>query len=91
MSTISHREMRNHSAEVLRRVEAGEDLVVTNRGRPVARLSPISASGLEELVAKGMARAAREDASWQDLPPALPTRSTSADLLADLRGDHRSY
>ncbi|CAM2756385.1 type II toxin-antitoxin system Phd/YefM family antitoxin [Actinomyces slackii] len=39
MARISQRELRNDSAAVLRRVEAGEEMTVTRRGIPVARLS----------------------------------------------------
>ncbi|MCP1388301.1 type II toxin-antitoxin system prevent-host-death family antitoxin [Corynebacterium sp. TA-R-1] len=35
---ISQRELRNESGKILRAVEAGEEFVITNRGRPVARL-----------------------------------------------------
>ncbi|MBA2666721.1 MAG: type II toxin-antitoxin system prevent-host-death family antitoxin [Trueperaceae bacterium] len=38
--TIPHRELRNHSSEVLRRVQAGETIRVTNHGEVVAILSP---------------------------------------------------
>jgi len=38
--TIPHRELRNHSSEVLRRVQAGETIQVTNHGEVVAVLSP---------------------------------------------------
>lgn len=38
---VSVRELRNHTAEVLRRVEAGEQLRVTVDRRPVARLVPL--------------------------------------------------
>ncbi|HYT09124.1 MAG TPA: type II toxin-antitoxin system prevent-host-death family antitoxin [Mycobacteriales bacterium] len=41
MTEIPVRELRNHVSEVLRRVEAGEELVVTVSGRPVAELRPI--------------------------------------------------
>lgn len=41
-STVSHRDLRNRSGEVLHAVEAGETYTVTSRGRPVARLVPIS-------------------------------------------------
>ncbi|MCM3780029.1 type II toxin-antitoxin system prevent-host-death family antitoxin [Microbacterium hydrocarbonoxydans] len=51
-AVISQREMRNSSSEVLRRVEAGEELTVTNHGRPVARLVPIRPSVLDELLAE---------------------------------------
>ena len=38
---VSVRELRNHTAEVLRRVEAGERLRVTVDRRPVAELGPL--------------------------------------------------
>jgi prevent-host-death family protein len=38
--TISQRDLRNDSAAVLREVEAGETLVVTRNGTPVAELRP---------------------------------------------------
>lgn len=41
MSEIASRELRNSTAEVLRRVEAGEQVTITSRGRPVAELSPV--------------------------------------------------
>jgi prevent-host-death family protein len=40
---VSVRELRNHTAEVLRRVEAGERLRVTVDRRPVAELIPLPA------------------------------------------------
>ena len=39
MSDVSSRELRNHTAEVLRRVEAGERISVNRR--PVAELVPL--------------------------------------------------
>jgi prevent-host-death family protein len=38
---VSVRELRNHTAAVLRRVEAGERLRVTVDRRPVAELAPL--------------------------------------------------
>jgi prevent-host-death family protein len=38
---VSVRELRNHTADVLRRVEAGERLRVTVDRRPVAELVPL--------------------------------------------------
>ena len=40
MDVIPQKELRNQVSEVLRRVEAGESLLVTVSGRPVAELSP---------------------------------------------------
>lgn len=41
MTEIPARDLRNDTAGVLRRVEAGESLTVTANGRPVARLVPL--------------------------------------------------
>ena len=38
--TIPHRELRNNSSEVLRQVQAGETIEITNRGEVVAVLIP---------------------------------------------------
>jgi len=39
--TITQREMRNDSAAVLREVQAGQVIVVTRNGVPVAEMRPI--------------------------------------------------
>ena len=41
MSDVSSRELRNHTADVLRRVEAGERVRVSVNRRPVAELVPL--------------------------------------------------
>ncbi|MET0920909.1 MAG: type II toxin-antitoxin system prevent-host-death family antitoxin [Acidimicrobiia bacterium] len=38
---VGIREVRQHASELVRRVEAGEEIVVTVSGRPAARLVPI--------------------------------------------------
>ncbi|WP_172461487.1 type II toxin-antitoxin system Phd/YefM family antitoxin [Branchiibius hedensis] len=38
---VSIRDLRNNGAEVLRRVERGERVVLTRDGHPVAELSPL--------------------------------------------------
>jgi prevent-host-death family protein len=40
-TTIPQRELRNDVSAVLRRVEAGEEFIVTVSGRPVAELRPV--------------------------------------------------
>jgi prevent-host-death family protein len=40
MRKIAQRELRNHSGEILREAEAGEQFLITVEGRPVALLSP---------------------------------------------------
>jgi prevent-host-death family protein len=41
MNDVSSRELRNHTAEVLRRVEAGERVRINVNRRPVAELVPL--------------------------------------------------
>jgi prevent-host-death family protein len=38
--TISQRELRNESGEIMRALEAGEDFLVTRNGVPVGELRP---------------------------------------------------
>lgn len=89
MRRISQREMRNQSAEVLRSVEAGESLIVTNRSRPVAVLSPYieSETPLERLRAEGRTRPPQtsRDALRALVPQRLDV--TSEELLRETRGD----
>lgn len=42
MAEVASRELRNDTRGVLRRVEAGEDVVITVDGRPVAVLHPVA-------------------------------------------------
>jgi prevent-host-death family protein len=42
MGVIPARDLRNHTAEVLRRVEAGEEIEVLKDNRPVAKIIPLS-------------------------------------------------
>lgn len=41
MEKISVADTKAHLSELLVRVEEGEDIVITRRGKPVARLSPV--------------------------------------------------
>jgi prevent-host-death family protein len=42
MSVVGLRELRQQASELLRRVEAGEEVTITVAGRPSARLVPVS-------------------------------------------------
>ncbi len=41
MSTVSVRHLRNHTAEVIARAEAGESIILTVNGTPKLRLVPV--------------------------------------------------
>jgi prevent-host-death family protein len=63
MATIPQRELRNNVGEVLRRAEAGERIVVTVDGRPVAELGPVSGSRSLATLAT-LRRLGSADADW---------------------------
>lgn len=56
MASVGARELRNDTAGVLRRVQGGEQVVVTTRGVPVASLVPIEATGRRWLGRDELAR-----------------------------------
>jgi prevent-host-death family protein len=91
MTSVGIRELRQRASELLRLVEAGETIEVTDRGRPVAVLAPLPDQGtLERLRATGEVRTAVGD--LDELPPPLPARAgepTPSQILADLRNDER--
>ena len=91
MASVGVRELRQSASELLRRVAAGETIEVTDRGRPVALLSPVPEAGqLERLRAAGDISPATVDLN--DLPPPLapqPGQELPSVVLARLRHDER--
>ncbi|MBI4898505.1 MAG: type II toxin-antitoxin system prevent-host-death family antitoxin [Actinobacteria bacterium] len=85
MNRVTHREMRNQSGEILRRVAAGESIEVTNRGRVAALIVPPQRS-LEALVERGEVRIAARDARVLRSIKRRRSNRTSAEILADTRG-----
>ncbi len=63
--SISQRELRNDSGAVLRRVQAGQTLVVTRNGTPVAELRPLPPRRFvpRDVIASAGSRAPRIDAA----------------------------
>jgi len=46
MTHVTIRDLRNHGGDVVDRVQAGEHVVVTRDGRPVAELRPLRPAAL---------------------------------------------
>jgi prevent-host-death family protein len=65
MERVGIRELRNQSAAVVRRAGAGERIVITVDGRPVAQLGPLEATvhdlTIDDLAARGLLEPARRD------------------------------
>jgi len=86
METITHRELRDNSAAVLRRVEAGESILVTNRGRPAALIGPPPDDVLAPLEARGELRRASRPPADLGLIRRKPSQTSTAEVLDDVRG-----
>lgn len=70
---VSVRELRNHTADVLRRVEGGERLRVTVDRRPVAELRPLPARSTWVPQARAIEAFVQADPTLRaDLAAALP-------------------
>ena len=90
MQEIGARELRANLAAALRQAEAGERVVVTVDGRPVAQLAPLEPTGaptLAELAAAGLVDPPRRS----DRPPAPDALDAAVDVrldrvLAEVRG-----
>jgi antitoxin (DNA-binding transcriptional repressor) of toxin-antitoxin stability system len=71
MKTIGVRELRQQASTFLRLAERGETFQVTDRGRPVALLTPLPrATALEVLRSEGEVSTPAGD--LEDLPEPLP-------------------
>jgi prevent-host-death family protein len=81
---VGVRELHDRLSEHLERVERGAEVVVTRRGRPIARLSAVDREDpLEDLVRRGLVT-----------PPGGPRRARRArvkarDSVSDLVADQR--
>lgn len=84
---VGVRELKNALSAYLDRVQAGDEVIVTERGRPIARLTTLSADvdRLTELIEAGIV-------TPSTAPRRLPTRrvrlrgeGTIADLVAEQR------
>jgi prevent-host-death family protein len=50
MQSVGARELKQHTGEVIARVRAGERLLLTVRGRPVAIIAPIHQQSLDAAI-----------------------------------------
>lgn len=81
MAEIGIRSLKQNASAVVADVAAGEVVTITLRGRPVARMTAIASSRLEELVSSGRARPARHDIVELPSPPEGPRLSQELDAM----------
>lgn len=86
MEEVGIRALKQNASAVVAAAAAGAPVTITDRGRPVAQLSPLPSTVLERLFVSGRARPARDDLRRltppEDGPPLSPT-------LQDMRDAER--
>jgi prevent-host-death family protein len=84
MAEVGVRELRDHLSRYLDKVRDGEEVVVTDRGRAIARVVPISGERtIDVLVREGLVSPAKRHSRRR--PCALTTAGTVSDLVSDQR------
>lgn len=86
MVQVGIRALKQNASAVVADAAAGETVTITDRGRPVAQLTAIPASRLQQLVASGNARPARRDIAALPQPQTGPALSRE---LAAMRNSER--
>lgn len=84
MTEIGIRELRDHLSGYIDRVRNGEEVVVTDRGRAVARVVPIDGErALDRLVGEGRVTPAKVRKAPSGQP--IDAGATVSDLVAEQR------
>ncbi len=88
-STVGVRELKNQLSSFLDRVKAGEEITVTEHGRPVARLSAVAGDvdHMAALVAAGIVQPATKP--HRRLPAKQVKIADGASSLADIVAEQR--
>jgi prevent-host-death family protein len=84
------RALKQNASKVVARAAAGEMVTITDRGRPVALLTPIPAGRLEALIAAGRARPAKRRLADLSAPPDREGRHSVSQTVSAMRDEERS-
>jgi prevent-host-death family protein len=88
MESIGVRELRQYASHYLSRVAAGELIEITDRGRPVARLVPITDDSWQDLINAGEVVPGSRRVNARDLKP-RDYGFSGSEALQRLRADER--
>jgi prevent-host-death family protein len=86
ITTVGIRALKQNASAVVADAAAGETITITDRGRPVAQLTPLATSPLSAMLAAGRGRSARRSIASLGQPEVGPPLST---VLAAMRDEDR--
>jgi prevent-host-death family protein len=85
-SVVGIRELRDHLSSWLEVVASGREITVTDRGRPVARIVPVTGrSKLDQLIAEGKVRPPLRSPEPANVRPPIPVEGSVSDLVIEQR------
>jgi prevent-host-death family protein len=82
---VGVRELRNNLARWLARVKEGDEVVVTERGRPIARLVPVRDRTLDELIEAGIVTPAKRPKTKLAGLPKIRPKGSVTEILLEMR------
>lgn len=80
MTEVGIRALKQNASAVVAEARSGETVTITDRGRPVARMTALPRSRLQALLDAGRARVGRRH--LDELTPPSPGPSLSTELAA---------
>lgn len=84
MAEVGIRELRDHLSRYLDEVQRGHDVIVTDRGRAIAQILPMSGeTTLDRLIREGRVTPAKTRARSRPTP--IKGKGTVSDLVAEQR------
>jgi len=86
MAEVGIRALKQNASAVVAEAASGETVTITDRGRPVAQITPIATTPLQRMLANGTARPARRDLAAL---PAPPEGQSLTPVLAEMRDAER--
>ena len=83
---VGVRELRDNLSKWIGRAKRGQDILITERGKPVARLTRVEESpALERLIAKGIVTPARHPKTRIRRGDLIKTKGSVSDLVKEQR------
>ena len=89
MESVGIRELRQNASQVVARAAAGEVITITDRGRPVAQMSPLANSSIERLRERGLITPAIRTFEEYCASPKPTTGPPLSPVLQQLRDEER--
>ncbi len=89
---IGLREANQHFSRIVRAVRKGEEVLLTDRGRPIARVTPVprlseQEASIQRMIAEGLLRPAEKRGP---MPPRKPIRIKGPPIVETIREERDS-